>query len=93
MQELEELKEVILSTTDFLIAYMDREFNFIEVNQAYADAGRRNREDFIGKNHFDLYPHEENERIFRSVVVTINTTPTMLVEPVWSAVKWYSLSL
>ncbi len=68
MQELRELHEVILSTTDFLIAYMDREFNFIEVNQAYADAGRRNREDFIGKNHFDLYPHKENERIFRSVV-------------------------
>lgn len=68
MQELRELHEVILSTTDFLIAYMDSEFNFIEVNQAYADAGRRNREDFIGKNHFDLYPHEENERIFRSVV-------------------------
>ncbi|MFO7967646.1 MAG: PAS domain S-box protein [Archaeoglobaceae archaeon] len=68
MQELKELKEVILSTTDFLIAYMDREFNFIEVNQAYADAGRRDRQDFIGKNHFDLYPHEENERIFRSVV-------------------------
>ncbi len=70
MQELKELKEVILSTTDFLIAYMDRDFNFIEVNQAYADAARRDREDFIGKNHFDLYPHEENERIFRSVVET-----------------------
>ncbi len=65
-----EIQDAILSTTDVLLAYLDREFNFIAVNQAYADAGRRRREDFVGKNHFDLYPHAENEQIFRKAVET-----------------------
>ncbi len=65
-----ETQNAILSTTNFLLAYMDREFNFIAVNQAYADAGRRRQEDFVGKNHFDFYPHAENEAIFRKVVET-----------------------
>ncbi|MCP4753493.1 MAG: PAS domain-containing protein, partial [Proteobacteria bacterium] len=29
---------------------------------------KRAPEDFVGKNHFDLYPDEENEQIFRNVV-------------------------
>jgi PAS domain S-box-containing protein len=62
--------EEVSYTTDFLLAYLDSEFNFIHVNQAYADAGRKSRDYFIGKNHFDLYPHEENEAIFRRVVQT-----------------------
>ncbi|MDM8527105.1 PAS domain-containing protein [Anaerolineales bacterium HSG24] len=67
-----EIQDAILSTTDVLLAYMDREFNFIVVNQTYADAGRRPREDFVGQNHFDLYPHEENQAFFESVVETGN---------------------
>ena len=63
-----EALEAILSTTLILLAYLDRDFNFIAVNQAYADAGRRHRDDFIGKNHFDLYPDAENEAIFERVV-------------------------
>jgi len=65
-----ELLESFFSTTHLMTAYMDRDFNFIRVNQAYADAARRPREDFIGKNHFDLYPHPENEAVFRRVVET-----------------------
>jgi len=68
-----EIQDAILSTTDVLLAYLDSEFNFIAVNQAYADAGRRRREDFVGKNHFDLYPHAENEGIFRKAVETGET--------------------
>jgi PAS domain S-box-containing protein len=51
-----------------MIAYLDTAFNFIRVNKAYARAGGHEPEFFIGKNHFDLYPHPENERIFRQVV-------------------------
>ena len=63
-----EALEAILSTTLILLAYLDRDFNFIAVNQAYADAGRRHRDDFIGKNHFDLYPDAKNEAIFERAV-------------------------
>ncbi|MDM8527562.1 PAS domain S-box protein [Anaerolineales bacterium HSG24] len=69
-QESNKIQNAILSTTDVLLAYMDREFNFVAVNQAYANAGCRQREDFIDKNHFDLYPHEENQALFESVVKT-----------------------
>jgi PAS domain S-box-containing protein len=60
----------IFSTTHFSLVYLDKEFNFIQVNKAYADACGYPPEYFPGKNHFELYPHEENESIFRQVVET-----------------------
>jgi PAS domain S-box-containing protein len=65
-----EVLEKIFSTTYFLIAYMDRDFNFIRVNRAYAGADGREESFFTGKNHFDLYPQPENQAIFRRVVET-----------------------
>ena len=52
------------------LVFLDRDFNFIRVNEAYAQAGGRTPDYFIGKNHFALYPSEENEAIFRKVVET-----------------------
>jgi PAS domain S-box-containing protein len=60
--------ETILATTHLMIAHMDRDFNFIRVNHAYAAADGRPMDFFPGKNHFELYPNQENEIIFRSVV-------------------------
>ena len=67
---ISELLEKIFSTTHLLIAHMDTDFNFIRVNHAYAAADDREPEFFVGKNHFDLYPHENNKSIFRHVVET-----------------------
>ncbi len=52
------------------LAFMDRDFNFIRVNDAYAQADGRPPEFFVGKNHFALYPNEENQAIFEQVVRT-----------------------
>lgn len=52
------------------LAFMDRHFNFIRVNEAYAKADNRTPEFFVGKNHFALYPNEENQAIFEQVVRT-----------------------
>ncbi len=52
------------------IAILDHEFNFIRVNKAYAAADQREPSEFIGHNHFELYPSEENEEIFRQVIIT-----------------------
>ena len=60
----------ILNNTHMHIACMDSNFNFITVNEQYAGAANKSPEYFIGKNHFDLYPHRENEAIFRNVVET-----------------------
>ncbi len=52
------------------LVFLDRDFNFIRVNDAYAIACQRDISDFTGHNHFELYPHKENETIFREVVET-----------------------
>jgi len=70
LRETTGLLETILDHTHMLVAYLDRQFNFVQVNRAYAEADERRPSFFPGKNHFDLYPHAENERIFRRVVET-----------------------
>ncbi len=60
----------VFSNIHLKIAYLDPRFNFLKVNQAYADAAGHPPGYFVGRNHFDLYPDEENERIFRRVVET-----------------------
>lgn len=51
------------------LVLLDREFNFIRVNQAYARACRRAIDDFTGRNHFDLYPSDARA-IFETVLET-----------------------
>ncbi|MDD5056973.1 MAG: EAL domain-containing protein [Sideroxydans sp.] len=63
-----ELLERIFANLRTLIAYMDADFNFIRVNQAYAAADGHPPDYFVGKNHFQLFPNSENEQIFRDVL-------------------------
>jgi PAS domain S-box-containing protein len=70
LQMANELLEKIFSSMHVLIAYLDRDFNFLRVNRRYAQADGRDPAFFVGKNHFDLYPDEENEALFRRVVET-----------------------
>jgi len=65
-----EVLEKLFSTTHFLIALLDRNFNFLRVNRAYAEADERSPDFFVGENHFDIYPNHENEEIFRHVIAT-----------------------
>jgi PAS domain S-box-containing protein len=52
------------------LVFLDRNFNFIRVNNAYARSCGRKVSDFYGKNHFELYPNKENQAIFERVVET-----------------------
>lgn len=70
LMQTNELLETIFSSINIHIAFLDREFNFIKVNENYARADNRDVSFFPGKNHFDLYPNEENEVLFRKVVET-----------------------
>lgn len=65
-----QLLETIFNSTHMHMVYLDPQFNFVRVNRAYAQSCARSIESFAGKNHFDLYPHAENEAIFRRVVQT-----------------------
>jgi PAS domain S-box-containing protein len=70
LRETTNLLETILEHTHMLVACLDPQFNFVQVNRAYAEADERQPSFFHGKNHFDLYPNEENEVIFRRVIET-----------------------
>ncbi len=56
--------ERFFSIKDRLIAYLDANFNFLRVNQAYAAADEHDPAYYIGKNHFALFPNAENQAIF-----------------------------
>lgn len=59
--------ETVATNTEAHLVYLDRDFNFLWVNPAYAKACARAPEEFIGHNHFEFYPHEENQAIFERV--------------------------
>ncbi|MBN2546416.1 MAG: PAS domain-containing protein [Spirochaetes bacterium] len=63
-----ELLDIIFSNTYISVAYLDTDFNFIRVNNAYANEDNKTPDFYPGKNHFDLYPNEENKKIFHSAV-------------------------
>jgi PAS domain S-box-containing protein/putative nucleotidyltransferase with HDIG domain len=70
LQKNNALLERIFSSTEFMMAYLDADFNFIRVNRAYAESDGRTPEFFVEKNYFSLYPNPENEAVFRRVVET-----------------------
>jgi PAS domain S-box-containing protein len=51
------------------LVFLDREFNFIRVNEAYARTCHRAVDDFPGHNHFEFYPSDVRA-IFEEVVRT-----------------------
>lgn len=59
--------QTILDHTHVQIAYLDLQFNFVYVNTAYARGSGYTRQQLLGRNHFELFPHAENEQIFARV--------------------------
>ncbi len=59
--------EVFFTNNISPVAIMDREYNFIQVNENYARADSRKAADFPGHNHFEFYPSAAKE-IFDNVV-------------------------
>jgi two-component system, NtrC family, sensor kinase len=62
-----ESQQSITQHTDAHLAYLDPEFNFVRVNPTYARGSGHQAADLIGHNHFDLFPHAENQAIFERV--------------------------
>jgi PAS domain S-box-containing protein len=62
--------EGFFTSTITPLVFLDRDFNFVRVNEAYAKSCQREISEFAGHNHFEFYPHEKNEAIFRKVVET-----------------------
>ncbi len=75
LMEQSHIIEAFFQDTVMPLVILDREFNFIRVNEAYARACGRRVEDFPGHNHFDFYPSEARA-IFAEVVRTKKTFET-----------------
>jgi PAS domain S-box-containing protein len=66
-RERDILQSVMNGAKNSHLVYLDREFNFVRVNETYAQSCGYRPEQMIGKNHFALYPNAENEAIFTRV--------------------------
>lgn len=64
-----QLLEAFFENTFMAIAILDRDFNFLRVNETYARPDGRNVADFPGHNHFEFYPSDA-KAIFEEVVAT-----------------------
>ena len=64
------LLESFFSSTITPLMFLDRHFNVIRVNEAYAKAFRRSAHKFSGCNYFDIYPQPDLKEIFTSVAAT-----------------------
>jgi PAS domain S-box-containing protein len=67
LEKERDLLQTIMANTGAQLAYLDREFNFVRVNSAYAAGSGRTIDELVGKNHFDLFPNKENQAIFEKV--------------------------
>jgi PAS domain-containing protein len=64
------LQAIMDGTKNCHLVYLDRNFNFVRVNAAYAKTcGFATPQEMIGKNHFELYPQEDNEHSLESSVI------------------------
>ncbi len=94
LTESARLLETFFSSTITPLVFLDKEFNFIRVNEAYASACQRPVSDFPGHNHFEFYPNKENEEIFRNVVKTKTPYRTLARpfsfpdHPEWGVTYW-----
>lgn len=58
MEKRAKLYEPLFNTPHLAIALLDKEFNYIEVNELYAQSTMLSPDFFPGKNHFTLFPSE-----------------------------------
>ncbi|MBF0128070.1 MAG: PAS domain-containing protein, partial [Magnetococcales bacterium] len=70
LRKSHKLLEALFHTSHLSMAFLDREFHFVRVNRSYAEKCALDVGFFPGRNYFDLFPHPENEAIFRRVVET-----------------------
>ncbi|MFN2240686.1 MAG: PAS domain-containing protein, partial [Anaerolineae bacterium] len=62
-----EIQQTMIQHTAAHLALLDPEFNFVRVNDTYSRGSGHTAEELIGRNHFDLFPHAENQALFERV--------------------------
>ncbi len=70
LRKRSQMLEAFFQHTVTPVAFLDRYFNFVRVNKAYARAAGKDPEFFRGKSHFVVHPYEETRAIFEQVMQT-----------------------
>ncbi len=89
----EAVLEAFFNYTFSSVVILDRNYNYIRVNKAFAKACSRDVSDYPGHNHFEFYPSDYKE-IFDNVVKTKETykasaSPfTFFDHPEWGLTYW-----
>jgi len=93
LTEQSRILESFFKSTITPLIFLDRDFNFIRVNEAYAKACQRDVSEFPGHNHFEFYPSDAKV-IFEQVVKTkepyqaIARPFTFPDHPEWGETYW-----
>jgi len=93
LAEQSRILEGFFTSTITPLVFLDRNFNFIRVNEAYAKACQRDASEFPGHNHFEFYPSDARQ-IFEQVVMTkepyhaIARSFTFPDHPEWGTSYW-----
>ncbi|MBI4330370.1 MAG: PAS domain S-box protein [Chloroflexi bacterium] len=98
LQQEKDLLNVIVENTEAHLAYLDPEFRFVWVNSTYARGCGHPAGELIGKHHFDLFPNEENEAIFRNArdtgeAVTFRDKPFVFADQPERGVTYWDWTL
>ncbi|MBN1179531.1 MAG: GAF domain-containing protein [Anaerolineae bacterium] len=98
LAEFNQILSGVLEHTHMMAVFLDPHFNFVWVNRAYAASCKREPDYFPGRNHFELYPHAENQAIFQRVVDTgepffVAARPFEFPDQPERGVTWWDWSL
>jgi PAS domain S-box-containing protein len=98
LQSEKDILQAIMENTSAHLAYLDPQFNFLNVNDAYVKGSGCQKEELIGRNHFDLFPNDENLAIFRKVVDTgepirFHSKPFVYKYQPWRGTTYWNWSL
>ncbi len=61
------LLEGVTRNTEACLAFLDTNFNFVWANSAFVEKSGHTRDELIGRNQFELFPHTENRATFERV--------------------------
>jgi PAS domain S-box-containing protein len=95
-KELKEQSRILESFFKYTVTplvFLDRDFNFIRVNEAYAKACQRDISEFPGHNHFEFYPSDAKAKFQQAVqtkepYVAIAKPFTFPDHPEWGPTYW-----
>jgi PAS domain S-box-containing protein len=71
IQEIEkerDLLNIIMENSNTNLAYLDKDFNFINANSFFVQSCGISKDKLIDNNFFDFFPSNENKAIFKKVI-------------------------